>query len=314
MKILIADDNRDNIELVKDIIDVMGHESIAALDGPTALAAARQEMPDLGPRVERWSLVDDRGGHFTGLWRAAVRPTRDSGQSSDLRDRPWTVVLLGGFYAGDQATLLLPDTLGVHMLAVDWPWHGPRRLTTSQFVRMLPDIHQMLVQSPAVLALGVDAVSRQPEVDPSRIALIGASLGVPSTVAALELTQAPAACALVYGGADIQTWMGHELPKHIWPPALAPLLASVLFDFVRPLEPSLHSKAAARARFLILNARADQSVPAEVAEALHRALPHATVRWKEGRHISSRRNAQLDGIAAEVEAWLESRPGPPESE
>jgi hypothetical protein len=274
----------------------------------------REEMPDLGPRVERWSLVDERGEHFTGLWRAAVPPTSDSGRSSNPVDRPWTVVLLGGFYAGDQATLLLPETLGVHMLAVDWPWHGPRRLNTSQFVRLLPDIHQMLMQSPAVLALGVDAVSRQPEVDASRIALIGASLGVPSTVAALELTNAPAACALVYGGADIEAWMSHELPRHIWPKALAPLLASIFFDFVRPLEPSLHREAAVRARFLILNARDDQFVPTEVTEALRRALPHATVRWKDGRHISSRRNAQLDGIAAEVEAWLESRPGQPESE
>jgi hypothetical protein len=92
-------------------------------------------------------------------------------------------------------------------------------------------------------------------VDPSRIALIGASLGVPSTVSALELTQAPAACALVYGGADIEAWMSHELPRHIWPKALAPVLASVFFDFVRPLEPSLHSEAAVKARFLILNAR-----------------------------------------------------------
>jgi predicted alpha/beta hydrolase family esterase len=221
-------------------------------------------------------------------------------------------VLLGGFYAGDQATLFLPETLGVHMLAIDWPWRGPRRLRTSQFVRLSPDIYQMLMQSPAVLALGVDAVLRQPEVDPSRIALIGASLGVPSTVAALELTQAPTACALVYGGADVQAWMRHELPRHIWPGALAPPLASVLFDFVRPLEPSLHREAAARARFLILNARDDQTVPPEVAEALHHALPQATVRWKDGRHISSSRNAQLDGIAAEVEAWLESQPSDPE--
>ena len=280
-------------------------EALRAYRSPLA-QVTRQSTPELGPRVERWSLVDERGERFTGLWRTAVPSASD--------ERPWTVVLLGGFYAGDTAALLLPETLGVHMLAVDWPWHGPRRLNTAQFVCLIPEIHKMLMQSPAVLALGVDAVLRQPEVDASRIALIGASLGVPSTVAAFELTQAPAACALVYGGADIEAWMSHELPRHIWPGAVAPLLASVFFDFVQPLEPSLHRDAAARARFLMLNARDDQFVPTEVAEALHHVVPQATVRWKDGRHISSRRNAQLDGIAAEVEAWLESRPGQRESE
>lgn len=47
MKILIADDNPDNVELVKDIIDVMGHNTVSASDGPSALAAAQREMPDL---------------------------------------------------------------------------------------------------------------------------------------------------------------------------------------------------------------------------------------------------------------------------
>jgi class 3 adenylate cyclase len=47
MKILIADDNPDNIELVKDIVDVMGHDSLSALDGQSALEVAQAQVPDL---------------------------------------------------------------------------------------------------------------------------------------------------------------------------------------------------------------------------------------------------------------------------
>jgi class 3 adenylate cyclase len=47
LKVLIADDNRDNIELVKDIIEVMGHSVITAADGPRALASVQSELPDL---------------------------------------------------------------------------------------------------------------------------------------------------------------------------------------------------------------------------------------------------------------------------
>ncbi len=46
-KILAADDNPDNVELLKDILEQMGHQVIKATDGEIALAAARSELPDL---------------------------------------------------------------------------------------------------------------------------------------------------------------------------------------------------------------------------------------------------------------------------
>ncbi len=46
-KILVADDSPDNIELIRDIVGVLGHDVITAMDGPAALESARAEMPDL---------------------------------------------------------------------------------------------------------------------------------------------------------------------------------------------------------------------------------------------------------------------------
>jgi hypothetical protein len=289
-----------------------GVDVLRAYRSPMALVA-RSPLPVIGPRVERWTMVDERGDTFTGLWRAALPRAAHAKAESEATGRPWTAVLLGGFYTGDRAALLLPETLHVHALAVDWPWNGPRKLSAIQFVSLLPAIRRAVLRSPAVLALGVDAVSRQPEVDATRIALIGASLGVPSTVAALELTSAPVACALVYGGADIETWMSHALTRHGRSDRVARMVACLAFAFVRPLEPALHSAAAAKLRMLILNARSDEFVPLAVAEALHRAFPQAAVRWKEGRHLAGRRGTVVDDLAAEVEAWLEKAVGSDES-
>jgi pimeloyl-ACP methyl ester carboxylesterase len=226
---------------------------------------------------------------------------------SKATDQPWTVVLLGGFFAGERAALLLPERLHANVLAVDWPWKGPRKLSATQFVSSLPAIRRTALGSPAALAIGVDAVSRQPEVDTTRIALVGASLGVPSTVAALALTDAPAACALLYGGADIETWMRHALTRYGSPDPLAPVIAKGAAAFVRPLEPARHGTEA-KLPMLFVNARGDQFVPLAVAQALHRAFPHATVRWKEGPHLDGRPGPIIDDLAAEVEAWLESSP------
>ena len=47
MKILVVDDNRENIELVRDILEVAGHDVIEALDGAKAIAITPEEKPDL---------------------------------------------------------------------------------------------------------------------------------------------------------------------------------------------------------------------------------------------------------------------------
>jgi hypothetical protein len=272
-------------------------------------AVARSPAPELGARVERWTIVDERGATFSGLWRTAMRPAMDPGPEFEAPERPWTVVLLGGFFAGDRAALLLPETLHAHVLAVDWPWKGPRKLSAIQFVRSLPAIRRVALRSPAALAIGVDAVSRQPEVDPTRIALVGASLGVPSTVAALALTSAPSACALLYGAADIETWMTHALARYGSPDVLARVIAKYAVAFVRPLEPALH-RADSKLRMLIVNACGDQFVPLAAARALHRAFPQAAVRWKEGKHLDGRPGPMIQDLAAEVAAWLDCRHQP----
>ncbi len=47
MKVLIADDNSNSRQLLKDIIESVGHETVTAVDGPSAVETAQQHMPDL---------------------------------------------------------------------------------------------------------------------------------------------------------------------------------------------------------------------------------------------------------------------------
>jgi adenylate cyclase len=47
VKVLVADDNPNSRQLVKDILESLGYEPILAIDGPGALAAAQAQVPDL---------------------------------------------------------------------------------------------------------------------------------------------------------------------------------------------------------------------------------------------------------------------------
>jgi class 3 adenylate cyclase len=47
LRVLVADDNANSRQLVKDIIESIGYEAIVAQDGPAALLAAQTHSPDL---------------------------------------------------------------------------------------------------------------------------------------------------------------------------------------------------------------------------------------------------------------------------
>lgn len=47
MKVLVAEDNPNSRQLVKDILESVGYEAILTVDGPSAIAAAQTQEPDL---------------------------------------------------------------------------------------------------------------------------------------------------------------------------------------------------------------------------------------------------------------------------
>lgn len=47
MKVLVAEDNPNSRQLVKDILESIGYEPILAIDGPSAIAAAQLHVPDM---------------------------------------------------------------------------------------------------------------------------------------------------------------------------------------------------------------------------------------------------------------------------
>jgi len=254
----------------------------------------RRPAPALGARVQRWAIISARGDTVFGLWRPA--PARVA--------HPWTAVLLGGFHTGDRAALLVPDDTLFNTLAVNWPWRGKRKLTPAEFTLQLPAIQRAVQRTPAVLALGVEAAAQSRGVDPSRIVLVGASLGVPPALAALRLTTVPAAVVLVDGGADLEMAIRAGLEREHWVSAAAALSAAGAMQWLWPLEPLLNAPAAARLPVLLMNSESDERVPRASILKLQASLPHATLRWRSGPHIRPSQKDVFARLTREVDAWL----------
>lgn len=281
------------------------HDPIAELRARQSPLARveRSAAPDLGARIERWRLLDARGDTVRALWRPAPAET----------PAPWTLVLLGGARTGDRAVLLLPPDLPANVLAVDWPWSGPRRLSAGRFVREHLAIRSALLRTPAALALAVDALSGEPRVERARIALLGASLGVPPTLAALVLTDAPAALVLVHGAADVEGLVRHALAERVRPAALRALLAAYVARLVRPLEPALHFERAGRVPTLVVSAGADDWLhPAGVAQ-LESGIAGASIVRHGGGHVLPKQQEIIAEISSDVLVWLDNLDSPPPS-
>ncbi|MBI3158662.1 MAG: response regulator [Chloroflexi bacterium] len=62
-RILVIEDNEDNLQLVRFFLERLGHSVLAAYDGLTGMEAARVEQPDLIlldmgiPEIDGWELA-----------------------------------------------------------------------------------------------------------------------------------------------------------------------------------------------------------------------------------------------------------------
>ena len=256
----------------------------------------RTPAPELGDRVERWRLLTAGGDTVRAIWRGAAAEARST----------WTVVMLGGLETGDRAALLLAPDLPVNVLAVDWPWTARRRMPASEFLLRIGEIRNAALRSPVVLAQGVEAAVCQPEVDSSRVVLLGVSLGVPTAVAALQLTRAPDALILLDGGADLRVMIEAGLRREGVHRALVPIASRIAARLIRPLEPSLHRGVDAGMRVLMINGRNDEFVPLPSAELLHRTFPAGEVRWRDDVHVRPSRLDRIAALALEALLWLNS--------
>lgn len=264
----------------------------------------RVPAPELGRGIERWRMIAAGGDTVTGLWRAAAR----NGAASPPTGAPapaWAVVILGGIGTDERAALLVPESLPVGVLAVSWPWKGSRKMSQLDFVASVPALRAALLRTPGALARAIAAVRRASP--GTRVALLGASLGVPPTVAALSLAR-PDALVLVDGAADLEELLRSETARALGggePGAtLAPPAAALAARLLSSLEPARYGGAGQGIATLLVDAERDERYPRACIERLHATFPHAALATHPGRHMRPEDLRQVISIVRTTWRWL----------
>ncbi|MDH5233994.1 MAG: hypothetical protein OEW77_03480 [Gemmatimonadota bacterium] len=294
--------------------------AVAALAG-TVLAAVlwllRDPTPRMDARRSRLAAVDEgrpeRDGAATeqlvrlratsGLaFEVAIRRPAAPERPDSIVRRP-LFVLLGGHQRGKKVGALIGDTRGNVLASLEYPFEGDADAKGLMLVAQVPAIRRALYDTPAAVQLALDYLLQRPDVDSTRVELLGASFGVPFATIAAARDARVTRLWLAHGGGDPFAMIEQGLKRDItFTPArfVAAGLVTLLASGPR-LAPERWIARVAPRPLVMLNAVEDERIPRASTEILWRAAaePKQMV-WLPGPHVQGDRPQVLERLVAEV--------------
>ena len=237
---------------------------------------------------------------------AVLRPDRL------LPGRP-LVLLMGGQETGRAAVQVLPDTRGVMVAAISYPFGTVPHRDPLRLAIALPRIQRGIFDTPAVALLALDFLeSKEADLAPGWIEMAGISFGAYLAPVPAVLDARVERLWLVHGGAAPARVLEHGLRKRLSPGVLRRAVAAYLAAVAGSdhLAPEQWLPRFAPRPAVLVHARADDDLPAEAITALHGAVRGPVdILWTEGKHVHPKR----PGVIAEITDILFSRIalGPP---
>ncbi|MDZ7262786.1 MAG: dienelactone hydrolase family protein, partial [candidate division KSB1 bacterium] len=174
-----------------------------------------------------------------------------------------------------------------------------------EIVAQIPKIRQAIFKTIPALMNIVDYLYTRPDVDRSKLYIIGASLGAPFAVDVAALDNRIKAVILLYGGGDISKLIANLLQQQIKSALLRKSLGQVIEWIIAPTEPLKYVHRISPRPLLLINGRNDESVPMECAEALYeKAQQPKELVWLETQHARPRKTELTRQLEIMMKTWL----------
>jgi dienelactone hydrolase len=205
-----------------------------------------------------------------------------------LYQRYPAVILLGGKATGKHAVDYALGIRNVIIVAPDYPYTPRESYTFTQFLSDLPEMRKAALDLVPSVMLLTDYLSRRPDVDTTKIILLGYSFGAPFIPCIAAHDKRAAVAVIVFGGGDIRGMIRHNVRRYEGP--FVSELVSILGELLlRPLEPLRYADAISPMPLLMINGSEDEQIPAKYTEDLYaRAKEPKRLVWLEARHVNPR--------------------------
>ncbi len=216
-----------------------------------------------------------------------------------LEARP-LLLMMGGQETGRAAVDVIPDTHGVALAAISYPFGVVPHREALGMLLSLRRIQNGIFDTPAATLLALDyLVSPASGLSPGSVELAGISFGAYLASVPAALDQRVERLWLIHGSAAVPDVLEHGLRKRIGWEALRRPIAGYLATVAGAdrLGPERWVHRVAPRPLVLVHARADRNVPPAATRALRDlARGPVEVLWTPGEHVHPKRPAVIAAI------------------
>lgn len=215
------------------------------------------------------------------------------------------VVLLGGKATGKYAVDYALGIRNIVLVAPDYPYEPRASYTVAEFLGDIPAIRQAILDMFPSVMLVIDYLRSRPDVDTTKIVLLGYSFGAPFIPAIAATDRRASVAAIVYGGGGLRTLIRHNVRRYRGP-LESELVGSASSLLLRPVEPLRFAREISPMPLVMINGTDDEQIPRQNTMALfERAGEPKTLVWIESGHVHPRNVELTRKIIASLSSELE---------
>lgn len=208
------------------------------------------------------------------------------------------LLMLGGQETGRAAVDVLPETHGVVVAALSYPFPAIPHRSALALTGVLRGIQSGILDVPPSVLLAIDYLQSRDDL-PQRIELAGISFGAYLAAVPASLDQRVQRLWLIHGSGEPASVIAAGLEGRLGPRPLRHFVAWVLSTAAGAyhLGPEAWVGEVSPRPVVVISADADRALPLAAVHALHEALaPPSEVLWTRGEHVHPRRPEVIQEI------------------
>ncbi|MGD8643433.1 MAG: hypothetical protein PVI15_04035 [Chromatiales bacterium] len=216
-----------------------------------------------------------------------------------LPGRPLAVMMVGN-ETGEAAATMLPETEGLTIAALGYPFEVIPHRNMFAFTASLPQIQRGILDTPSAVLLALDYLLSRDDLTPEWTELVGISFGAFLVSVPGALDTRVDRVWLVHGSADAAAVLEYGLEDRVaWPwlrRGFADFLAQVAGN--GHFSPESWVGRISPRPVIVVSALEDRALPPAAVAALHEAArPPREVIWTEGDHVHPKRPETVENLA-----------------
>jgi dienelactone hydrolase len=214
------------------------------------------------------------------------------------------IILLGGKATGKYAVDYVPELGDAIVVAVDYPYEPRESYTLMEFVGDVPAIRRALMAMVPSVMLLTDYLVQRPDVDSTKIVLLGYSFGAPFVPCILAHDKRPAVAAMVFGGGEMYSLIEHNVRRYEG--SVASKFVGLLGGFLLlPLEPLRYADKISPVPLIMINGTDDEMIPQKNVELVfEQAQEPKKLIWLRSGHVHPKKQELTQAIVETLRAEL----------